>query len=532
MTAPPASKPRSPGMRLSRTIGRVSASTSAPTGTLTKKIHSHPAYFVRTPPKSTPAAAPLPPIAPQMPSALLRSEPSANVVMMIDSTAGDDDRRSDPLHRARRDQHADRVGKPAGQRRRGEDRHPDQEHPPPAEQVGRAPSEQQEAAERDRVRDQHPLQRGVGHVQRVLDRRQRDGDDRAVEHRHEERCADDRQRLPASWVGLVVLGRRRVSPPRRPAGGGVGCACRFGHVRIVPPRPGGRIPETRSPDRMVALRRMVASVRGGDGWSAGNASWRCSSGCSPPRGTATARCSSCTETLGSARPRCSSMRLGGRPIFACSEPRGSKGRRSSTTRRCSSCVRRSWSCPSISRTRNAQALDVAFGRSAGHAPSPFLVGLAVLSLLSDAAEQQPLFCVVDDAQWLDGATARALAFVARRLLAERIVLAFATRDAAAGFARFPQLRVDPLGRRDARALLESVLAARLDEPVLERIVAETGGNPLAILELPRGLTPAQLARRLRPAGGAAAVHWDRAELPPAAGRAPTRRAAVAAAGSG
>jgi len=139
-----------------------------------------------------------------------------------------------------------------------------------------------------------------------------------------------------------------------------------------------------------------------------------------------------------------------------------------------------------------EALDVAFGRSAGHAPSPFLVGLAVLSLLSDAAEEQPLFCIVDDAQWLDGATARVLAFVARRLLAERIVLAFATRDAGAGFARFPQLRVGPLGRRNARALLESVLAARLDEPVLEQIVAETGGNPLAILELPRGLSPAQL----------------------------------------
>ena len=139
------------------------------------------------------------------------------------------------------------------------------------------------------------------------------------------------------------------------------------------------------------------------------------------------------------------------------------------------------------------ALGVAFGLSAGQAPSPFLVGLAALGLLSDAAEQQPLLCVVDDAQWLDGASARALAFVARRLLAERIALAFGTRDVGSGLARFPQLRVDPLGRRDARALLESVLAARLDESVLERIIAETGGNPLALLELPRGLTPAQLA---------------------------------------
>ena len=139
------------------------------------------------------------------------------------------------------------------------------------------------------------------------------------------------------------------------------------------------------------------------------------------------------------------------------------------------------------------ALGVAFGLSAGQAPSPFLVGLAVLGLLSEAAEQQPLLCVVDDAQWLDGGSARALAFVARRLLAERIALAFATRDVGTGLARFPELRVDPLGRRDARALLESALAARLDESVLERIVAETGGNPLALLELPRGLTPAQLA---------------------------------------
>jgi DNA-binding CsgD family transcriptional regulator len=139
------------------------------------------------------------------------------------------------------------------------------------------------------------------------------------------------------------------------------------------------------------------------------------------------------------------------------------------------------------------ALGVAFGLSAGRVPSPFLVGLAALGLLSEAAEQQPLLCVVDDAQWLDGASARALAFVARRLLAERIALAFGTRDVGSGLARLPQLRVDPLGRRDARALLNSVLAARLDESVLERIIAETGGNPLALLELPRGLTPAQLA---------------------------------------
>src|SRR6202163_2356621 len=86
------------------------------------------------------------------------------------------------------------------------------------------------------------------------------------------------------------------------------------------------------------------------------------------------------------------------------------------------------------------ALSVAFGLSAGQAPSPFLVGLAALGLLSEASEEQPLLCVVDDAQWLDGASARALAFVARRLPAERIALAFATRDVCSGWARFPQFR--------------------------------------------------------------------------------------------
>ena len=192
-------------MRLSRTTGRVSASTSAPTGTLTKKIHSQPAYFVRMPPKSTPAAAPLPPIAPQMPSALLRSEPSSNVVVMIDERRRRDDRGADALHRARRDEHADRAGEPARERRAENSATPDHEHAPPAEQVGRAAAEQQEAAERDRVGDQHPLQRVLGDVQRRLDRRQRDVDDRDVEHRHEERDADERERLPAARIGCVRL---------------------------------------------------------------------------------------------------------------------------------------------------------------------------------------------------------------------------------------------------------------------------------------------------------------------------------------
>jgi DNA-binding CsgD family transcriptional regulator len=139
------------------------------------------------------------------------------------------------------------------------------------------------------------------------------------------------------------------------------------------------------------------------------------------------------------------------------------------------------------------AVAVALGLSAGHAPDPFLVGLAVLGLLSEAAEERPLLCLVDDAQWLDRASARVLAFVARRLLAEKIAVVFAARQPIDALTGFAELRVEPLGHRDARALLDSVLPARLDERVLERIVAETRGNPLALLELPRGLTPAQLA---------------------------------------
>ena len=139
------------------------------------------------------------------------------------------------------------------------------------------------------------------------------------------------------------------------------------------------------------------------------------------------------------------------------------------------------------------ALEVALGLSAGRPPNPFLVGLAALNLLSEAAEEQPLLCVVDDAQWLDRASSRVFAFVARRLLAEKVAMIFAAREPIDALTGLAELHVEPLGRRDARALLDSVLAARLDERVLERIIVETGGNPLAVLELPRGLTPAQLA---------------------------------------
>jgi DNA-binding CsgD family transcriptional regulator len=140
-----------------------------------------------------------------------------------------------------------------------------------------------------------------------------------------------------------------------------------------------------------------------------------------------------------------------------------------------------------------EALSVAFGLSTGPAANPFLVGLAVLGLLAEAAVPQPLICAVDDAQWLDSASARTLAFVARRLLAEKIAVVFATRELGGALVGLPELGVGPLRRGDARALLESVLPARLDERVLERIIDEARGNPLALLELPRGLNSAQLA---------------------------------------
>src|SRR5579863_4423544 len=140
-----------------------------------------------------------------------------------------------------------------------------------------------------------------------------------------------------------------------------------------------------------------------------------------------------------------------------------------------------------------EALNVAFGLSTGPPPNPFLVGLAVLGLLSEAAEHQPLLVVLDDAHWLDDASARALSFVASRLSSEQIALVFATREFEVPFRGLPELLVSPLEHRDARAMLEAVLVAPFDETVLERIVAETRGNPLALLELPRGLSPTELA---------------------------------------
>jgi len=140
-----------------------------------------------------------------------------------------------------------------------------------------------------------------------------------------------------------------------------------------------------------------------------------------------------------------------------------------------------------------EALRTAFGISAGSAPDRFLVGLAVLSLLSDAAEQQPLVCVVDDEQWLDRASAHVLGFVARRLVAESVGLIFAARVSSSELMGLPELAVEGLSESDARALLDAALAGPVDSPVLDRIVAETRGNPLALLELSRAVSPRQVA---------------------------------------
>jgi DNA-binding CsgD family transcriptional regulator len=154
-----------------------------------------------------------------------------------------------------------------------------------------------------------------------------------------------------------------------------------------------------------------------------------------------------------------------------------------------------------------EALEVAFGRRGGSAPDRFLVGLAVLTLLSGAAEERPLLCVVDDAQWLDEVSAQTLAFVGRRLLAEPVGLLVSAREPVGDLRAFPELEVVGLRDDDARALLRSALIPRVDEQVRDRIVAETRGNPLALLELPRGLTVEQLA------GGFGLLDAPRRELP-------------------
>jgi DNA-binding CsgD family transcriptional regulator/tetratricopeptide (TPR) repeat protein len=141
------------------------------------------------------------------------------------------------------------------------------------------------------------------------------------------------------------------------------------------------------------------------------------------------------------------------------------------------------------------ALRVALGLASGEAPDRFLVGLAALTLLAEVAEEQPLLCLVDDVQWLDDATVHVLGFVARRLLAEPIAMVFAARHPSDEHQLdgLPELRLKGLDHADANALLATVIPGRLDEHVRERIIAETRGNPLLLLELPRAMSAEELA---------------------------------------
>jgi DNA-binding CsgD family transcriptional regulator len=176
------------------------------------------------------------------------------------------------------------------------------------------------------------------------------------------------------------------------------------------------------------------------------------------------------------------------------------------------------------------ALRVALGSGAGPAPDRFLVGLATLTLMAEAAEEQPLLCVVDDVQWVDEATAQVLGFVARRVLAEPVAIVFGLREPSdeRDVAGLPELRLEGLGPDEARALLADVVPGRLDERVADRIVSETRGNPLALLELPRGMDAAELAAGFGAPGPGAVEDSFRRRLDrlPADGRLLVRLAAA------
>ena len=157
------------------------------------------------------------------------------------------------------------------------------------------------------------------------------------------------------------------------------------------------------------------------------------------------------------------------------------------------------------------ALSVALGLVAGEVPERFLVGLAVLSLLSAVADERPLLCLVEDAQWLDAASSQILGLVARRVRAESVAVVVAVREPVAehDFDGLPELRLAGLPEQDARVLLANVVAGRLDSRVVDRIIVETRGNPLALLELPARMTAAELAGGFRlPAAGELPTHIE------------------------
>src|SRR5919197_781099 len=152
-------------------------------------------------------------------------------------------------------------------------------------------------------------------------------------------------------------------------------------------------------------------------------------------------------------------------------------------------------------TPQQDALRVALGVSSGNAPDKFLVAVAVLNLLCATAEDRPLLCLVDDAQWLDTASLQALGFVARRLFAEPVAMVFSLREPVTTRALdgLPQLTLEGLDEPDSRALLSRAVPGRLDDHVRDRIIAETGGNPLALVELSQTMTAAERAGGFAPA---------------------------------
>ena len=140
-----------------------------------------------------------------------------------------------------------------------------------------------------------------------------------------------------------------------------------------------------------------------------------------------------------------------------------------------------------------KAVEIALGRQAGRPPDQMLVGLALLNVVSALSAERPVLCVVDDAQWLDSSSAQVIGFAARHMSKDAVAFLIAARRLTEEIRELPQLALGGLGDEDARALLGTVVPDRLDDRVVDRIIAETHGNPLAILELPRGLSPAQLA---------------------------------------